>query len=62
MGLPPGGFRPLQIPTCRKRCLGAYWAVEVGPAVEPLLSPHQTAKHGGGLRLRHHPGARPSGP
>eukprot|EP00974_Lingulodinium_polyedra_P049684 4778587-Lingulodinium_polyedra.AAC.1 len=31
IGLAPGSFRPLQIPTCRKRCLGAYWAAEVGP-------------------------------
>eukprot|EP00974_Lingulodinium_polyedra_P033171 3191139-Lingulodinium_polyedra.AAC.1 len=28
MGLPPGSSRPLQIPICRKRCLGDYWAVE----------------------------------
>eukprot|EP00974_Lingulodinium_polyedra_P030923 2975977-Lingulodinium_polyedra.AAC.1 len=31
-GLMAGGYRPLQIPTCRKRCLGAYWAAMVGPA------------------------------
>eukprot|EP00974_Lingulodinium_polyedra_P086531 8384348-Lingulodinium_polyedra.AAC.1 len=30
-GLPPGAFRPVQIPTCRKRCLGAYRVAEVRP-------------------------------
>eukprot|EP00974_Lingulodinium_polyedra_P099259 9616493-Lingulodinium_polyedra.AAC.1 len=25
MGFPPGALRPLLIPTCRKRCHGAYW-------------------------------------
>ena len=28
--------------------LGALWAARVGPALEPALSEHQAAKHGGG--------------
>ena len=47
-GLPPGGARPLMVPTCKMRILGALWAGRVGPALEPELSPHQAAKHGGG--------------
>ena len=48
MGLPPGGARPLMVPTCKMRVLGSLWAGRVGPALEPELAPHQAAKHGGG--------------
>merc|ERR1711884_41067 len=39
--------RPLQLPTCLRRLFGAALADEVGPAVEPRLSPDQVAKRGG---------------
>ena len=45
-GYRTGAIRPLQLPTCRKRVLGAYWASRVGPAVEAQLSRHQAARQG----------------
>ena len=49
-GNSPGALRPLQLPTCLKIYLGAFWAHTIGPMVEPLLSDAQAAKKGGGLR------------
>eukprot|EP00969_Alexandrium_andersonii_P361354 15457364-Alexandrium_andersonii.AAC.1 len=39
----PAQLRPLQIPTCFRRLVGAMLADAAGPVVEPLLSSFQTA-------------------
>ena len=43
-GCTPESLRPLQLPTCLKRYLGAFWAHTIGPIVEPRLSKEQAAK------------------
>ena len=53
-GTTTGSLRPLQLPDCKKRILGAYWAHIVGPQIEPQLSATQAAKKGGncGVNIR----------
>ena len=41
------GQRPLQLPTTLRRLYGCYFMSVVGPVVEPLFSPQQTAIKGG---------------
>ena len=42
-----GDMRPLQLPPCFRRLIGAALASIVGPIVEPHLSPRQAAIRGG---------------
>lgn len=49
-GTTPGALRPLQLPTCKMRYLGAFWSHIVGPVVEPQFSSAQAAKKGGNCR------------
>ena len=42
-----GDMRPLQLPPCFRRLIGAALAGIVGPIVEPHLSPRQAAIRGG---------------
>ena len=53
-GTTTGSLRPLQLPDCKKRVLGAFWAHLVGPQIEPQLSATQAAKKGGdcGVNIR----------
>eukprot|EP00969_Alexandrium_andersonii_P286148 12650370-Alexandrium_andersonii.AAC.1 len=43
----PAALRPLQIPSCWRRIVGATLAAVLGPLLEPRLSPMQSAIRGG---------------
>ena len=43
----PGGMRPLQLPTCCRRLIGAQVAGALGPAIEPQFCQDLAATAGG---------------
>ena len=53
-GTTTGALRPLQLPDCKKRYVGAFWAHTIGPHIESQLSATQAAKKGGdcGVNIR----------